>query len=119
MEVILSHRILKIKSHWILTTEYLCIEVTDLDFLTLNESHCIFSSEYVCINVGLSDIFILEFNKMFKVKKKQVLIQIHINLNLNIFNVPKFNMPNSASKWNVRNSALTSGNQGRTIDPRC
>ena len=31
MEVNLCHRILKIKSHWTLSTEYLCIEITYLD----------------------------------------------------------------------------------------
>ena len=32
MEVNLCHWILKIKSHWILSTEYLCIEIKYLDF---------------------------------------------------------------------------------------
>ena len=36
MEVNLSQRILKIKSHLLLSTEYLCIEVTYLNLLPLN-----------------------------------------------------------------------------------
>ena len=36
MEVNLCHQILKIKSHWILSTENLCIEITYLDFMPLN-----------------------------------------------------------------------------------
>ena len=42
MEVNPSHRILKIKSHWILSIEYLYIDVTYLNFLPLNWTLSIF-----------------------------------------------------------------------------
>ena len=46
MEVILSHRILKKKSHCILSTEYLCIEITHLNFLPLDINLYIFHFLY-------------------------------------------------------------------------
>ena len=98
MEVNLCHRVLKIKTHWIISTEYLCIEITYLNFLPLNLTLYIF-------NLSYSPLF---FNvKKFNVKKFNVKI-----FNSNIFNVPKFSPPKSPSKFNVRNSVLTSG------DPR-
>ena len=57
--------------------------------------------------------FSSEFNKLFKVKKWNCLNSdkkmLCINFNWNIFNVPKFNIPNSAD---VQNSVV------RSRDPR-
>ena len=36
IKVNLCHRVLKIKTYWILSTEYLCIEITYLNFFPLN-----------------------------------------------------------------------------------
>ena len=93
MEVNLSHRILKIKSHYIFSTEYLSIEITYTHF------------------------FATEFNSL---KSQQIvftfIFQCSKILNL-IFNVKKCNVQNLAAKFNVWNSVLTSGTQGRAIEP--
>ena len=89
MEVNLCNRILKIKSHTILCTEYLCIEITCPDFLPLN----------ITLYISQQIIFTFIFFNVKKLKIKYSTFKIKINLNN--FNVPKFNKPKSLSKLNV------------------
>ena len=80
MEVNLCHRVLKIKTHWIISTEYLCIEITYLIFLPLNLTLYIFNKSYspLFFNVKKFNVnFIqLKYFQRHKIQSAKVTIKI-------------------------------------------